>query len=169
MNEHRPPAPSQYDEDFYAWTLHQAKALRALHKHAATLPVQVDLHTIAEEIEDLGKAELNTVVGLIQQILIHLIKTASAPHARARSHWRAEATAFSVTLSQRYVRSMRRKIDMQRIWRGAVKVAAATLEAHEGQLARNLPESCPFVLEDMVDGGFDFDDALARLCAAVAL
>jgi hypothetical protein len=47
-----------------------------------------------------------------------------------------------------------------------VKVAAATLQEHEGKLARNLPERCPFTVEDIVSDAFDFDDALARLCTA---
>lgn len=168
LNQHRPPAPSQYDDDFYAWTQDQAHALRALEKHSASLPVQIDLAYIAEEIEDLGKAELHAVVGLIQQILIHLIKAASAPHARAVPHWRIEATTFSVNLSGRYVPSMRRKIDMQRIWRGALRVAEATLQAHEGALARNLPEQCPFLLEEIISEEFNFDEALGRLSGAIA-
>ena len=168
MNEHRPPAPSQYDDDFYAWTQNQAEALRALQKHAGSLPVQVDLDHIAEEIEDLGKSELNTVTGLTQQVLVHLIKAASAPEARALAHWRAEATAFSVRLSRRYLPSMRRNINMQSIWIDAVKVAAATLEEYEGRLARNLPASCPFSLEEIVSREFSFDHALARLCADIA-
>jgi hypothetical protein len=167
MNKQR-PVTAAYDDDFYAWTQDQAKALRALQRHAERLPVQVDLSYVAEEIEDLGKAELNTVVGLIQQILIHLIKAASVPHARALSHWRAETVTFSVTLRGRYVASMRRKIDTQRIWQGAVKIAAATLQAHEGTLARNTPEACPFTLEEIISDEFSFDDALARLCAAIA-
>lgn len=168
MNLHRPPASSQYDDDFYAWTQDQAKALRALLRHSGSLPVKVDLGAVAEEIEDLGKAELHTVVGLTQQIFIHLIKSASAPHARALGHSRSEATNFSVRLNERYVPSMRRKINMQRIWPGAVKIAGATLEAHEGRLVRKLPERCPFTIEEIVADAFDFDDALARLCATIA-
>jgi hypothetical protein len=168
LNPHRPPAASQYYDDFYAWTQDQAKALRALERHSETLPVKVDLGAIAEEIEELGKTELHTGVGLTQQILIHLIKAASAPHAKALSHWRVKATTFSVRLSERYVPLMRRKIDMQRIWRGAVKVAAATLQEHEGKLARNLPEGCPFTVGDIVSDAFDFDNVLARLCTATA-
>lgn len=136
MNRHRPPVPSQYDDDFYAWTQQQAEAWRALDKHTATLPVQVDLGAIAEEIEDLGKADLNVVVGLTQQILIHLIKAVSAPDAMALSHWRVEATAFSLRLARRYVPSMRRNVDMQSIWDDAVKIAGATLEEYHGALAR---------------------------------
>jgi hypothetical protein len=125
--------------------------------------VEVDLGTIAEEIEDLGKADLNTVIGLTQQILVHLIKAVSAPHALPVAHWRVEATAFSVTLRRRYVPSMRRKIDMQEIWDGAVQVAGATLEAHHGVLVRGLPKTCPFTLGDIVSTEFRFDDALAQL------
>ena len=47
------PDGPRYEDDFYAWTRHQAEVLR-------TMPVsdnRFDREHIAEEIEDLGKSE----------------------------------------------------------------------------------------------------------------
>ena len=56
-------APSQlYEADFYAWTRRQATALRRFARTRPNLPL--DLEHIAEEIQDLGKSERDTVVQL---------------------------------------------------------------------------------------------------------
>ena len=59
MGQHRTAAPPDYDSDFFAWTQHQAKLLRALRRWPAEIPAELDLDRVAEEIEDLGSAELN--------------------------------------------------------------------------------------------------------------
>jgi hypothetical protein len=58
---------------------------------------------------------------------------------------------------------MRQLIDMQALWRSSNKVAQARLEEHGGALASSLPDRCPFSVEDLVTGDFDFDAALKRL------
>jgi hypothetical protein len=52
-----------YDSEFYAWTQHQAQALRAL-KNVG----DIDLEHIAVEIEDLGQAELRAVSSALRQM-----------------------------------------------------------------------------------------------------
>ena len=51
------PDGPRYEDDFYAWTQHQAEVLR-------TMPVsdnRFDREHVAEEIEDLGKSERDAV------------------------------------------------------------------------------------------------------------
>ena len=79
-----------------------------------------------------------------------------------------EATTFAVRLEDWFVPTMRQKIDLQRNWSGAIRIAGATLEVHEGKLARNLPDKCPFALDEFVSGEFKFDHGLARLCEAMS-
>jgi Domain of unknown function DUF29 len=52
--------PVSYDDDFLAWSEQQAAALRGLAGRRG-LPNELDLEHVAEEIEDLGRAEFNTV------------------------------------------------------------------------------------------------------------
>jgi hypothetical protein len=154
MDQHRPPKTSEYDADFYAWTQHQAKALRALQDGRHSLPHDLDIDHLAEEIEDLGKAELRSVTSLIRQILVHLIKAASDPKAGAFAHWRAEVTAFYVDLPDRYAPSMRQPIDMDVLWRSARKVAQAQLQAFGGSVAPRIPTDCPFSLDQLLAEDF---------------
>jgi hypothetical protein len=75
--QQRPHIPPDYDEDFFAWTQHQARVLRGLGKQYSAVPQDLDLAHVAEEIEDLGKAELRGAASLIRNIMVHLIKAAS--------------------------------------------------------------------------------------------
>ena len=51
-----------YDEDFYAWTQAQAKALRTHFRGDNRL----DVEHLAEEIEDLGSSELQAVESFVR-------------------------------------------------------------------------------------------------------
>jgi len=145
-------APEPYDGDFFAWTQHQARLLRGLGRRCTDLPPELD-----------RKSELNSVKSLIRQILVHLIKAASVPHADAVNHWRTEATTFHLDMLDIYAPSMRQLIEMPKLWRGALKLADIALREHGAALAPDLPGECPFALTDMVAEDFSFDDAVARL------
>ncbi len=143
MQQHQPRISPDYDDDFYAWTQHQAKLLRAFRKSAPNLPSGIDLDHLAEEIEDLGKGDLRGVTSLIRQIFVHLIKAASEPNSQARAHWRAEATALQADLPDFYAPSMRQLVDVQAIWRKALKVAESSLQEHGESLDPKVPADCP--------------------------
>jgi hypothetical protein len=62
------PAPTAaYDEDYYAWALTQAEALRRLAAERWNGPL--DLENLAEEVADLGKAARNSVFSQIEHLL----------------------------------------------------------------------------------------------------
>jgi hypothetical protein len=158
--------PVSYDDDFFAWSEQQAIALRGL-AGRRRLPNELDLARVAEEIEDLGRAEFNSFKSYIRQMLAHLIKAASEPSAGATSHWRKEVVAFHNALLDAFTPSMAQKIDLAVLWRRAVKEAEAALKDEGGALAAGLPERCPFALEALLSETFDFDEALASLRASV--
>ena len=160
MQQHQPRISPEHDKDFFAWTQHQAKLLRAAR---SALPSEVDLDHVAEEIEDLGKAELRGATSLIRQIMIHLIKAASESTSQARAHWRADATAFQADLPGLYSPSMRQLIDMQAIWRKALRVAEPSLQERGRSLSQTIPATCPYLLDGFLIEDFDFDAALRKL------
>ncbi len=61
---------SLHDSDFYAWSLEQARLLRAGRIGEA------DLETIAEEIEGMGRTEKRELVSRFTVLLLHLLKWA---------------------------------------------------------------------------------------------
>jgi hypothetical protein len=162
MNQHR-PVVAAYDEDFYAWTQHQADLLRQLEQAGLELPVPVDLAHLAEEVADLGKSELRGTTSLIRNIMVHLIKAASDPRTEAVNHWRSEATAFQADLPAYFTPSMRQLIDLDKLWNRARAMAEANLRKHGRSLSSNVPVACPYTLADLMAEEFDFDGSLVRL------
>ena len=156
-----PVRPASYDDDILGWAEQQAALLRSLAGSSLNLPKGLDLAHIAEEIEDVGKSEFYAVQSLIGQILIHLIKSASAISATPLRHWRSELLAFSSGLRKRYAPSMRARIDMDRLWQEALDQAAAELSIRHETLLPDLPDACPVEVEDLVAG--DIDAAIARV------
>jgi len=157
--------PVSYDEDFLAWSEQQAAVLRGLARSRRSLPNELDLERLAEEIEDVGRSELNAAKSYIRQILAHLIKTASEPATGPASHWRKEIVAFHSALLDTFTPSMEQKLDLDLLWRRAIKEAEAALEDEGGTLTPGLPRKCPFILDELVSETFDFREALESLRA----
>ena len=107
---------SLYDDDVYAWAKQQADALRRLARAGRDLPNELDLENVAEEIEDVGKSELSKVESYIQLTLVHLLKAASVPQARAYRKWMIEVRVFRAELLKNLTRAMRQNIDMDELW-----------------------------------------------------
>ncbi len=159
---------TDYEEDYYAWTQRQAKLLRALHRAGARLPDDLDIDHLAEEIESLGRAELRSITGAIRQLLVQLIRAASEPATQSRDHWRAKATALQADIPGYYAPSMRRLIEMDVIWRNAIRAAETELQEQGFDLGSELPAESPYDVDDMIAETFDFDAALARLSASTS-
>ena len=70
---------SEYDKDFYAWSLHNAALIREgkLSK--------VDLKNVAEEIESMGKGNRRELISRLSILLAHLLKWKFQPSRRGKS------------------------------------------------------------------------------------
>ncbi len=68
-----------YDQDFYAWTQHQAKLLRAGQLG------ELDIENLIEEIESLGRQERQELRNRLGVLLGHLLKWQYQPAARSKS------------------------------------------------------------------------------------
>ncbi|MDB5558306.1 MAG: hypothetical protein JWQ36_1240 [Enterovirga sp.] len=154
---------TSYDDDIYAWSQEQAAALRRLAETRRDLPNELDLEHVAEEIEDVGKAELRTVESFLELMLRHLLKIASAPNARPVRHWRDEVALQRRALAKDLKASMRQLIDLDELWDAARRRADASLDEHGDALLPDLPQACPFSLDELTATGFDVESAVARL------
>ena len=155
--------PTAYDEDIYAWSREQAAVLRRLAETRRDLPNELDLEHVAEEIEDVGRAELRTVESFLELLLRYLIKLASAPEARSVRHWRAEVAAQQRALVGDLKRSMRQLVALDTVWDTAVRRADAALDEHGDAVLGNLPDACPFDLDDLLSAPFDVEAAVDRI------
>lgn len=158
---------ARYEEDVFAWSQHQARVLRGLTERAAGLPNDLDLEHIAEEIEDLGISELNSVISHLEGMLIHLAKAASSPGALTVRHWLNEVDEHRRQARRRYTNAMRQRIDLESLWRSAGREAGAALRRY-GEVLAPLPPVCPFELSDLLSEVPNAEALVARLASPPA-
>jgi hypothetical protein len=127
------------------------------------LPNDLDIDNVVEEIETVGRNELRAAESPIRLILMHIAKAVSDPAAPAVGHWRAEAIGWQSDLLRAFSPSMRQRIDMDAIWRSALRQAAIALEEHGGSLADQLKGPCPILLDDLLSNEFEFREVAARI------
>jgi hypothetical protein len=79
---------ARYDEDFFAWTQEQAAALRRA--GASRVNADVDWENVAEEVEDMGKAEKRQIQSRLGVLAVHLLKWIYCPDLldRCARPWR---------------------------------------------------------------------------------
>jgi hypothetical protein len=68
-----------YDEDFYAWTVEQARPLRSGELSS------IDVENTAEEIESLGRSDKRTIESRLTVLLTRLLKWQVQPKLRSGS------------------------------------------------------------------------------------
>lgn len=135
-----------YDRDILAWSQHQAELLRRVARGERVN--EVDWDHVVEEIEDVGLSELNAVRAYLRLTLVHLLKLRGWPASSACPHWRLEVANFQAEADQRFVPSMRQRLDLPDIYRRALKqIDGATID---GTTAAPLPPDCPFSLDDLL-------------------
>lgn len=153
---------ADYDLDILLWSERQAALLRGLKERARGLPNELDLENVAEEIESVGRSELAAVRSLLRRLLEHLVKVVSKPDGEVATHLLSEIRAFQSDLADRLTPSMIRNIDMQKIWRQAVKNASADL-ADFGDAPGAVPDVFPFSVADIVSDDFELKSAIEAL------
>lgn len=98
----------------------------------------------------------------LEALLIHLAKAASSPEAPPRRKWLVEANEHQRRALHRYTNAMRQRIDLDLLWRGALRRAATDLRLYGEPLAP-LPAACPFDLSDLLSEEPNAEALLARL------
>lgn len=136
-----------YEEDFYAWTVEQARLLRGGDLSA------IDVGNIAEEIESLGRSDRRELRSRLTVLLMHLLKWREQPERRS--------TSWSGT-----IREQRRQIEL--VLDDSPSLRPFTIEclpqayrdaredpAEEiGLTEPDFPAECPFSLDDVLARDF---------------
>ncbi|WP_019907035.1 DUF29 domain-containing protein [Methylobacterium sp. 77] len=160
--------PSLYDDDIVTWTERQAAALRELARRP-DLSNMLDWENVAEEIESVGRSQVQAVESLLTQTLAHLLKRLSAPGIPSAEHWRKEIGAFQIAAMGRYERSMRQRINWDKVWSSSRELAKLGLAAYGDMLIPNLPSECPLGPDDLLVSPFDIDAALLKIAESTIL
>src|SRR5437868_11851541 len=141
---------SLYDEDFYAWTQEQAELLR----RGSAAANRLDFDLLAEEIEDLGKSELQTVQSLCEHIIEHFLKMEFSGLQEPADHWRDEIVEWRVQIEKKITRSIAAKIDLHDRYRCALRLLRRFERTAPGFTAR-VPAECPYSLDQIIGVGDD--------------
>jgi len=135
-----------YDNDILTWSEHQADLLRRLGRGEAVNGVDWD--HVVEEIEDVGLSELHAVQSYLNLILVHLLKISLSPESPALNHWRGEVVAFQQNAARRFAPSMRRRIDLARLYDDAIEQLEAS--GFDRDTSGPWPAECPFTLDQLL-------------------
>jgi Domain of unknown function DUF29 len=147
------PDGPRYDEDFYAWTQHQAMVLRSM----TVADNRFDRDHVAEEIEDLGKSERDAVRTQVRRIIEHFLKLSFSPTQSPRFDWMASIAEARDALEDKISPTLRRDTEamFEKLYEGGRNRAELGLRSHgEMEAASKLPTRCPYTLEEVIRHGW---------------
>lgn len=154
------------DADFLVWSERQASILRSLRRKSHGLPIELDVESVAAEIESVGRAELQSVASLVRLMLLQLIKMVDACEPYERLAHIEDIDHFHAEVAQRLTPSMASRIDIARLWRRAV---SQSRRAAREERRRPLPAVCPIPLDALLtDAPLDIAALEARLRRAAS-
>jgi Domain of unknown function DUF29 len=137
-----------YDADFFQWTQSTAELIRQGRL------AEVDLEHVAEEIEDMGKRDRREVRSRFSVLIMHLLKWQLQPKLRERSTWRAtireQRKQLRLVLADSPSLGRIPKEELPALYRSAVEDAVE----ETGLRADHFPSSCPYTVEQTLDGAF---------------
>jgi Domain of unknown function DUF29 len=148
MPDGLPQKGPDYDDDFYAWTQHQAAVLREM----AIADNRFDRENIAEEIEALGRDQRDAVRSQVRRIIEHFLKLQCSPAEAPRLGWMASIAEARSALDDRLTATLKLFIEgeLQRLYRDGRRQAELGLRQYgENDAAAKLPVMCPYTLDEI--------------------
>lgn len=138
---------SDYESDILTWSEEQAALLRQRAAGELANDAALDWINLAEEIEAVGRSELHAVEGLLRQALRHILKAEAWPLSLYAATWKADAIDFRQQAGERFVESMRQRLNLTRLYRQAIRGLPETVD---GQSPLPVPEHCPVTLDELL-------------------
>lgn len=133
-----------YEIDGYQWLQKTIELLKSKRFN------ELDLENLIEELEDLGSEKRNAVESLLEQIIRHLLmcqywlEEAEYNH----NHWRAEIIGFRNQIERRLTANLRNYLAarLPQIYQAALRYVR-----QKTGFQVDLPEECPYNLEQLLD------------------
>jgi hypothetical protein len=136
-----------YDEDFFEWTQVNGELLRA------GLFDQADIEHVAEEIEDMGKRDLNELNSRVRVLMRHLLKWQLQPEKISRS-WERTIASQRTELGQLLKDSPSLWVKVQPGLRGNYPKSVHLAALATGLPKSHFPAECTFTVEQILDPEF---------------
>ncbi len=136
-----------YEEDFYAWTVEQARLLRSGELSS------IDVANIAEEIESLGRSDRRELESRLTVLLTHLLKW------RIQSKMRSSSWSGTIAEQRRRIAKLLRESPSLGAFVSEVLVEAYSNAREAASNETGLPETefpveCPFTPEETLSRDF---------------
>ena len=137
----------EYEKDFYAWAIHNAKLLREGNLS------KVDIENVAEEIESMGKRERRELINRFAILIAHLLKWEYQPARRSKS-WECTIKEQRFELIDLLEESPSLKHEIGEQLSHAYKRALLISGKDTGFDLKTFPKSCPFSLKQILNQKF---------------
>jgi hypothetical protein len=136
-----------YEEDFYAWTVEQARLLRSGKLSS------LDVANVAEEIESLGRSDKRAIESRLTVLLSHLLKWQAQPHLRSTS-W-----SGTIREQRRRIAKLLRESPSLNPFVGEALMEAYAEAREDAAEETGLPETdfpaeCPFSADEVLSRDF---------------
>ncbi|MDZ7965670.1 MAG: DUF29 domain-containing protein [Nostoc sp. DedSLP03] len=132
-----------YESNYLQWLEETIKCLK--NRQLA----DIDYENLIEELEDLAKNEKRRVRSLLEQIIRHLLlyQYWDLEKPRNANHWAAEIISVRNQINEDLSTNIRKHLEdnFSRIYSNALDYVKAKTNL------TNLPESCPYSLEQILD------------------
>jgi hypothetical protein len=133
-----------YELDFYAWAMKNAEIIREGRLE------EIDAENIAEELESIGKSQKRALASRLVVLLAHLLKWQYQPESRTRS-WKNTIKVQRLDLRELLDESPSLRPSLQEALVSAYTKARLLAAPDTGLDETELPEGCPFTIEQALD------------------
>jgi len=136
---------SIYKTDFYTWTQEQLELLRSGQLE------KIDLQNLAEEIEDMGRAEKRELESRLEVLLMHLLKWQFQPSLRSRS-WQLTIKEQRLRLQRHLKQNPSLKSAIPDVFADVYQLAVVSAERETS--LDIFPDVCPYDFEQVMTEAF---------------
>ncbi|MES0335018.1 MAG: DUF29 domain-containing protein [Candidatus Magnetobacterium sp. LHC-1] len=140
-------ADSLYEVDFYQWALRNADLLRQGRL------TEIDIENVAEELEGMARSDKRELTNRLAVLIMHLLKWQYQPKRRSRS-WRETINNQRKDIELLIEDSPSLKNNIEAAISKGFILAKRTFEDETGISAEELPETCLYTFDQLMDYGF---------------
>ena len=133
-----------YEVDDFQWLEETVKLIKKKQFN------EIDLDSLVEELEDLGREKKNAVASLLEQVIRHLLLlqywTTEAEYNCV--HWKGEIYTFRTQLRRKMTKNLRNFLDSEL---NSIYQDALGFVKIKTQNSVNFPSECPYSLDQLLD------------------
>ncbi|MES0335019.1 MAG: DUF29 domain-containing protein [Candidatus Magnetobacterium sp. LHC-1] len=140
-------ADSLYEVDFYQWALRNADLLRQGRL------TEIDIENVAEELEGMARRDKRELASRLLVLILHLLKWRYQPQRRSES-WTTTIGNQRGAIEHLLEDSPSLKHNIEAVVAKEFIAAKRSFENETGISARELPETCPYTFEQLMNYSF---------------